>query len=54
MNDQDLEKQRLEEQERKRREREAALVEQSIENLRKRKRGGYNDDRIDKDEDYYD
>ena len=54
MTDHDLEKQRLEEEERKRRERDAETLEQKIEILRKRKRGGYNDNRIDEDDHYYD
>ena len=54
MNDNDLEKQRLEEEERKRRERAVEVLEQSLEKLKKSRRASYNDQRVDRDEDYYD
>ena len=54
MNENDLEKQRLEEEERKRRERAVEVLEQSLEKLKKSKRTSYNDQRVDRDQDYYD
>jgi hypothetical protein len=53
MNDKDLEKQRLEEEERKRQERVGEQLEQSLERVKQRRKS-YNDERVDRDEDYYD
>ena len=49
----DTEKTRQEEEERRRRERAGEQLEQNLERIKKRRKS-YNDERVDRDQDYYD
>lgn len=49
----DTEKTRQEEEERRRRDRAGEQLEQNLERIKKRRKS-YNDERVDRDQDYYD